>query len=60
MKRYTVRVVPTANVHEPFVLDSYRWRWVARWRMRHWLSGDYLRKHTQDIRIEDTRKTRDA
>ena len=60
MKRYVIRVVPTAYLDKPFVLASYNWRWIAQWRVRHWLSDDYLRRHTHDIQIEDTRKVRDA
>lgn len=52
-KRWLVKVDPLPHLHAPFDLGPYRWHWMARLRVRHYLSNGMLRASTRKVEIVD-------
>lgn len=50
-EKYAVEVTPKPSLHKPFDLGPYRWLWLARLRVKHYLRDELLRVSTLQVKI---------
>lgn len=57
-RKYAVTATPKRHLHEcPIDLGTYRWLWVARLRVEHWLRDGLLHASTQYVTVAIGSKT---